>query len=180
MRRDRLIVIPLLVSAAAITASIVGVRAFMGGASQDRLAAKEDVDIQALRTPLPPPSFLACPPNYCGAAARMTVPVFTLPWQALRDKWAQMIKEQPRIVPLGEALAGRRLNYIQHSSLFRFPDMVTVEFVPLGPDRSSLALYSRSRYGHYDFQQNRKRVETWLADLKKLAQPTPRQSGHSN
>lgn len=179
MRRDRSIVIPLLVSAGAITASIVGMRTFMGRASQDRLATKEDVDIQALRTPLPPPSFLACPPNYCAAEASMTAPVFTLPWQALREKWAQMIAEQPRIVPLGEPLAGRRLNYIQHSSLFRFPDIVTVEFAPLGPDRSSLALYSRSRYGHYDFQQNRKRVETWLAGLKKMAQPTPTPTGHS-
>ena len=80
-----------------------------------------------------------------------------------------MIAEQPRIVPLGEALEGRRLTYIQHSVLFRFPDVVTVEFIPLGPDQSSLAIYSRSRYGQYDFGQNRNRVETWLADLEKLA-----------
>ena len=69
----------------------------------------------------------------------MTAPVFPLPWRALRDKWVQMIAGQPRIVPLGEALEGRRLSYIQHSLLFRFPDVVTVEFVPLGPDQSSLA-----------------------------------------
>ncbi len=179
MRRARSIVIPLLVFTAAATASIVGVRTFMGSASQDRLKVKEDVDIRALGA-LRPPSFLACPPNYCRADASMTVPVFILPWQALRDKWAQMIAEQPRIVPLSEALAGRRLNYIQHSSLFRFPDIVTVEFVPLGPDRSSLALYSRSRYGHYDFQQYGRRVKTWLADLEKLTQPIPTRSGHSN
>lgn len=140
----------------------------MGGASQDRLAAQDDVDITTLRAPLPPPSFLACPPNYCGVTAGMTTPVFPLPWRALRDQWVKMFAEQPHIVPLGEALEGRRLSYIQHSLLFRFPDVVTVEFVPLGPDHSSLAIYSRSRYGHYDFGHNRNRVETWLADLEKL------------
>jgi uncharacterized protein (DUF1499 family) len=46
-----------------------------------------------------------------------------------------------------------------------------VEFVPLGPDRSSLALYSRSRYGEYDFAKNRKRVERWLFLLEKVARP---------
>lgn len=172
--------VPLLVAAAAITASIVGVRMFMGRASQDRLAPQDEVDIAALRAPLPPPSFLACPPDYCGVEAGIIVPVFALPWQALRDRWAQMIAEQPRVVRLGEALDGRRLNYIQHSALFRFPDVVTVEFIPLGPDRSSLALYSRSCYGRYDFGQNRKRVEIWLTELEKLAQPIATQPGRSN
>jgi uncharacterized protein (DUF1499 family) len=180
MRRNRQIVIPILVAAVAITASILGVRTFMSRGSQDRLAAREDVGITALRAPLPPPSFLACPLYYCNAEAGLIVPVFSLPWQALREKWVRMIAGQPHVVPLGEALEGRRLTYIQHSVLFRFPDAVTVEFVSLGPDRSSLALYSRSRYGRFDFRQNRKRVEAWLADLKKLAIPIPTQSGRSN
>ena len=66
---------------------------------------------------------------------------------------------------------GRRFVYIQHSPTFRFPDIITVEFVPLGPYRSSIAIYSRSRYGHYDFGKNRKRVGKWLALLEKVAQP---------
>jgi hypothetical protein len=32
-----------------------------------------------------------------------------------------MMAEQPRTVPLGQALEGRRLSYIQHSLLFAFP-----------------------------------------------------------
>jgi uncharacterized protein (DUF1499 family) len=71
---------------------------------------------------------------------------------------------------LGEP-ESRRYTYIQHSPVFRFPDIITVEFVPLGPDHSSLALYSRSRYGEYDFAKNRKRVEKWLVLLQRVAQP---------
>jgi uncharacterized protein (DUF1499 family) len=63
------------------------------------------------------------------------------------------------------------LGYIQYSSLFRIPDIVTVELKPLGPRRSSIALYSRSRYGEYDFAKNRKRVEKWLFLLQKVARP---------
>ncbi|MBV8739141.1 MAG: DUF1499 domain-containing protein [Alphaproteobacteria bacterium] len=168
MRKECLVLIPLLAAASMLTASILAVRIFMGQPSQDRLARQEHVDITTLRPPLPPPSFLACPPDYCAAAGN-SVPIFAMPWLRLHEVWAQMIARQPRIVRIAEELDGRRLVYIQHSSLFRFPDIITVEFVPLGPDRSSLALYSRSRYGHYDFRQNRRRIETWLARLSDFA-----------
>lgn len=169
MRKERLVLIPLLAAASTIAASILGVRIFMGQPSQDRLAQQEHVDITTLHPPLPPPSFLACPPDYCAAAGGINVPIFAMPWRRLREIWVQMIAREPRVVRVAEELDGRRLVYIQHSSLFRFPDIITIEFVPLGPDRSSLALYSRSRYGHYDFRQNRRRVETWLARLSDFA-----------
>ena len=41
----------------------------------------------------------------------------------------------------------RRAVYIQRSPIFGFPDIVMVEFVALGPERSSVAVYSRSRHG---------------------------------
>jgi hypothetical protein len=39
------------------------------------------------------------------------------------------------------------------------PTWLRVEFVALGPERSRVAVYSRSRYGGYDFAKNGKRVE---------------------
>jgi uncharacterized protein (DUF1499 family) len=73
----------------------------------------------------------------------------------------------------------QRYVYIQHSPTFRFPDIITVEFVKLGPDHSSIAIYSRSRYGHYDFGKNRKRVVKWLALLEKVAQPATPHRGRA-
>ena len=179
MRRARPIMILLLVVASAVAAIVITARTYMGRPSQDRLAPGEHVDIAALRPPLPPPSFLACPPGYCAAGARIAVPIFALPWRRLRDEWAKVVAAQPRVALVDTELQGRRLVYIQRSLLFRFPDIVTVEFVPMGPDSSSLALHSRSRYGRYDFRQNQKRVETWLAMLEKLAQPTSANPSHA-
>jgi len=62
--------------------------------------------------------------------------------------------------------------YIQRSPIFGFPgfpDIDTVEFVALGRERSSVAVYSRSRYGGYDFAKNRKRVERSLFVLQEVA-----------
>jgi len=149
----------------------LALRIYMGSGAEDRLKPGEAVGISELRSPLPKNAFLACPPGYCAAAEAITSPVFDMAWDRLREYWMEMISGEKRIVRALADPGSRRYVYIQHSPVFRFPDIITVEFVPLGPDRSSLALYSRSRYGEYDFAKNRNRVERWLLLLEKVAQP---------
>lgn len=165
--RARPIVTGLLGAGLAAIALFAVVRIFMTRPAQDHLAPQERVDIAALRPPQPQPSFLACPPGYCTARPAVTTPIFALPWQRLRDVWAGMIAVEPRVVRV--VSQGRRLVYIQHSPAFGFPDIITVEFVALGPDRSGIALYSRSRYGRNDFGKNRERVKRWLGLLENAA-----------
>jgi hypothetical protein len=154
----------------------LGVRIYFGREAEDRLAPGEAASISELRSPLPKPSFLACPPGYCPAAEVVTSPVFNLPWERLREYWMEMISAEKRIVAV--VADPRRFVYIQHSPLFRFPDIITVEFVPLNQTWSSIAIYSRSRYGEYDLAKNRKRVEKWLALLQRVARPAlPRRGG---
>lgn len=171
----RRIMTALLATMLALVVFGLGLRIYMGREAEDRLAAGEAVTIAELRSPLPKPSFLACPPSYCSVAQAVTSPVFDLPWDRLHGYWMEMITGQRHVVKVATNLDRQRLVYIQHSPLFRFPDIVTVEFVPLGPDRSSIAVYSRSRYGKFDFAKNRKRVEKWLVLLQRMAGPvTPR------
>lgn len=167
--RARPIATGLLGAGLALAALAAALRLFMSRPAEDRLAAKEQVDIAALRPPLPPPSFLACPPGYCAAQPAITTPIFAVSWQQLQDDWTTMVAAEPRVVRVETRSHGRRLVYIQHSPAFRFPDIITVEFVALGPDRSGIALYSRSRYGRNDFGKNRERVERWLGLLEKAA-----------
>src|SRR5487761_1191951 len=165
--RARPIATGLLGAGLAVAVLAASVRVFMSRPAEDRLAPQEQVDIAALRAPLPQPSFLACPANYCAAHPAITTPIFAVSWQQLKDDWTRAIAAEPRVVRVEEHSQGRRLVYIQHSPAFRFPDIVTVEFVALGSDRSGIALYSRSRYGRSDFGKNRERVERWLGLLEK-------------
>ncbi|TMJ44255.1 MAG: DUF1499 domain-containing protein [Alphaproteobacteria bacterium] len=157
----------------------LALRIYMGSGAEDRLKPEEAVSLPELRSPLPRTSFLACPPGYCSATEAITSPEFAMPWDRLRDYWIEMISGEKRIVRAVSDPGSRHYAYIQHSPVFRFPDIVTVEFVPLGPDRSSIALYSRSRYGEYDFAKNRKRVEKWLALLQRVAQPAMLNQGRA-
>ena len=146
----------------------LAVRIYMSRPAEDRLRAGERVAIRDLRDPIPGNAFLACPPDYCRAKAAAS-PVFAIPVEQLAALWTQMLAGEPNIVKVAAEPDQHRLVVIQHTPLLRFPDIITVEFVALGPDRSSLAVYSHARYGSGDFGTNRRRVEAWLNRLQNLA-----------
>ena len=171
VRVARRIIAILVAGAMGLAALGVAVRIYMGREAEDRLAAGETIGISELRSPLPEPSFLACPPGYCAAVEAIASPVFDVPWERLHDYWTEVISGEKRMVSVVADNDTRRLFYIQHSPTFRFPDVITVEFVTLGRERSSIAIYSRSRYCKSDFGKNRKRVESWLALLERVARP---------
>jgi uncharacterized protein (DUF1499 family) len=148
---------------------IVGLRLYMGRAAENRVQPSEDVAIAALRGPLAANAFLACPAGYCAVAEAAASPVFAVSADRLAEYWGELVAAEPRLVQIAAEPERRRSVWIQRSALFRFPDLVTVEFVALAPERSSLALYSRARYGRSDFGVNRGRVLRWLSRLQQIA-----------
>jgi uncharacterized protein (DUF1499 family) len=171
VRVVRWILTALVATLLGVAALGLAVRIYMGRDAENRLAPSEEVNLAELHSPLPRPSFLSCPPGYCPAAEALASAVFSMPWERLREYWTEVISGEKRVETIVADPDDRRFVYIQQSPIFRFPDIVTVEFVQLGPNRSSIAIYSRSRYGDYDFGKNRKRVGKWLALLEKMAQP---------
>lgn len=143
-------------------------RLYMGRAAEDTLQPGERIAIHGLRDPLPGNSFLACPPDYCAAAAAPS-PIFALSADRLEQSWRQMLASEPGIVIADDEPAQRRLVVIQHTRLLQFPDIVTAEFLALDGDRSGVAVYSKSRYGSGDFGTNRRRVLAWLDRLRQQA-----------
>ncbi|MFZ2006781.1 MAG: DUF1499 domain-containing protein [Stellaceae bacterium] len=158
----------LLVVLVAVGALGLAVRFYMGRAAEDTLRSSERVAIPGLRDPLPGNSFLACPPNYCAATAAPS-PIFALRADRLEQVWRRMLAGEPGIVIVADEPTRSRLVVIQHTQVLRFPDIVTAEFVSLDGDRSSIAVYSKSRYGSGDFGTNRRRVVAWLDRLRQLA-----------
>jgi hypothetical protein len=158
----------LLVVVCALAGLGLAVRLYMGRAAEDRLLPQERVAIRELRDPIPGNAFLACPPDYCAATAAPS-PVVALPVERLAEEWTAMLGDEPHIAIVADEPAQHRLVTIQHTPLLRFPDVITVEFVALSPNRSSVAVYSRARYGSGDFGTNRRRVLAWLSRIAQLA-----------
>lgn len=157
----------LLVAALVLAGLGLTLRLYMGRAAEDVLRPGERVAIADLRDPIPGNAFLACPPGYCTATAAPS-PIFAVSVERLADYFGEVIAGESGIVRVAGETAPHRLVLIQHSLLLRFPDVITIEFVALDAERSSLAIYSRARYGRGDFGVNRKRVLRWLSRLEQM------------
>ncbi len=88
-------------------------------------------------------------------------PVFAVPADRLRDAFKEAVLAMPGVAVAGEGAAG--LHLVATTRMLRFRDDIRVQFIVLGPQQSTLALYSASRTGYWDFGTNRRRVEDWLA-----------------
>jgi uncharacterized protein (DUF1499 family) len=102
----------------------------------------------------------------CTSETDGEAPVFDVPVQQLQVAWDEMVAEQPRLEVLRRDVTNTQIDYVQRTRLLRFPDLVTVRFVPIDDTHSTLAIYSRSVWGKGDMGVNRKRVEEWLARVQ--------------
>ena len=124
------------------------------------------VDFATLQRKPTPNQYLLCPAAMCVTQTDGAAPVYDVPVTKLQVVWDQMIAEQPRVEVQRRDITNMQIDYVQRSRLLRFPDLVTVRFVPVDDTHSTLAIYSRSVYGKGDLGVNRARVEEWLARLK--------------
>jgi uncharacterized protein (DUF1499 family) len=146
---------------AVLGAGVFGMRLWLGREAELQLAPSEIVDFRKLRPGARANRYVMCPATLCPDSANAPSPTFSMRWERLRDYWNEAIAMQPRLALVAAEAGGRRLVYIQQSLFFRFPDIITVEFMAAGDGRSTLAVASQSRYGHGDFGVNGERVEAW-------------------
>jgi uncharacterized protein (DUF1499 family) len=108
-------------------------------------------------------SALAASPNTVGLVPEIALADFPVPAARLRAAVAAVAAAQPRTFAHGST--GAQDHWVARSELFNFPDLVTAQVFPRGEGAAALVLYSRSVYGESDLGANRKRLETWLAQL---------------
>lgn len=113
-----------------------------------------------LQRPDSPNHWLAAPAGFSGNPDA-PAPVFEVPVAVLREAFMTMLRQTPGVAVAEETATG--LHAVATTRLFRFRDDIRVQFIAVGPQQSTLAVYSASRAGYWDFGTNRRRVEDWLA-----------------
>lgn len=80
----------------------------------------------------------------------------------------KVVQTRPRITTLKKT--DKKLEYVQRSLLFRFPDVITFEVVPTDSENkeSMLAVHSYSIYGAGDLGVNSDRVKTIIKDIDEV------------
>src|SRR5262245_23817727 len=153
---------------------IVGVAAAVGGLIWEGATLEKVFDIGEVpvvdfgsleRTPTPN-QYLLCPQDLCTTGTDGLAPVFDVSAERLQGLWEAMMTEEPRVQEVGRDPAIMQVDYVQRSERLRFPDLITVRFISLGAEQSTVAIYSRSIYGRGDMGVNRARVVEWLTKLK--------------
>lgn len=132
------------------------------------------IDFATVERPGSPNTYLVCVPEICRAAtADAMAPVYRAGAEAVRDALLA-IEPRLRFAPSGAEIPGADIqgSFVAVTRVFRFRDDVDVLIRPLGPARSQLAVYSRSRLGYSDLGANRRRVEALLDALAaRVGQP---------
>jgi uncharacterized protein (DUF1499 family) len=76
-----------------------------------------------------------------------------------------LIMGEPRSERLARSENGLWTTYVVRSRVMGFPDYASVRVTGLDEGTSTLAIFSRSRFGSSDLGVNKARVTNWLAGL---------------
>lgn len=129
-------------------------------------------DLTNLTLPSSPNYYLMCPPNYCNVTPNDITPVYNISADDLFNAWNQLMSQQRNIEVLGSVPSKGQVDYVQQS-IFGFPERITVQFIALSDTTSTLAVYSQSIYGFYDFGANKNRLQNWIAQLNQIVSNMP-------
>jgi hypothetical protein len=103
------------------------------------------VDFATLQKPDKPNAYLACPPATCLAfEPDMEPPVFEMDAAALKALAMSVWSAEPRVTLAEDAASGFAVRFVQRTALMKYPDTISVRFVPVSDKQSTLAIYSRS------------------------------------
>lgn len=125
------------------------------------------LDFATLKLRWRPNQYLVCPPDRCAARPHREAPEFDADPDRLEAAVLAVAGRQPRTGRLEGDNVERAYEFVQRTRLFGFPDYISVHVWPLPDGRSTLGIYSRSRYGWSDMGVNRRRVEAWLSGIRR-------------
>lgn len=136
-----------------------------GAPGAQGLPPPELMDMSRIERPGSPNTALAAP---AGSLPRpdIVTPVFPVPATRLYSVVLDVAAGQARTFLAKEYPTQLQAHFVARSAFWNFPDLITAQVGEAGPRASTLALYSRSVYGHSDFGVNRQRLEVWLAAVQ--------------
>lgn len=110
--------------------------------------------------------YIMTPEDFTNARIDRFPPNFPVSAEKLTDLIKKVVLEnQPRTVLVAEDKSTNRIEFVQRSLIFRFPDVITFQVIPLDDNDSTVAVHSYSIYGEGDLGVNADRVKTWIRDL---------------
>jgi uncharacterized protein (DUF1499 family) len=115
--------------------------------------------------PSSPNTYLVAPQSMAAAQVDLEAPVYTAPAAVMAKALNDYVSTQPNTILLAGSPDSLWMTYVQRTPTLKMPDYISVRFIDLDGGTSTIAMYSRSRFGYGDMGVNKARVEHWLQAL---------------
>lgn len=112
-----------------------------------------------------PNNYLVASQSLANQAVDRESPVYSANPTLMAKAFDDFVLSQNSVTRIAGAPETGWFTYVQRTPKLRFPDYISVKFIDLTGGRSTIAIFSQSRYGHGDLGVNKARVESWLATL---------------
>jgi uncharacterized protein (DUF1499 family) len=145
--------------------ALLACTALAGGVHRTAEAQTVGLDnyFKTLKRPSSPNTWLVAPADFA-IKPDAVAPLFDVPVPKLRETFKSVVAGAEGAAVVAESTDG--IHVVVTTALLKFKDDVRALFIPVGEGKSTMALYSASRVGYWDFGTNRRRVESWLEQMQ--------------
>lgn len=124
------------------------------------------LDFRSLKLPLKKNMCLLAPAGHCLAShPDVSSPTLNRHPTELFEELRRIVDDKHQWRQVVTDAATLRIKFVATTPFLRFKDDVDIEVVPIAAMQTSIAIYSRSRVGYFDFGKNRKRAEQIVSSL---------------
>jgi len=129
-------------------------------------------NFQQLTLPGIPTYYLVCPKDYCNVIPDGISPVYPVSAENLFNAFNQIVARE-RYTHFIYSMPEQGQFELTARSMVGLPNDVAVQFIALSDTTSTIAIYSKSRYGIFDFGGNKRRINAWLSALNSMVGQGP-------
>ena len=133
-------------------------------------AAIWHVDPLTVPQTVQPHSFRMAPPALTEEFVDVPSPVYTVNPTLMAKAFDDYVLSQSKTIRIAGSPEEGWMTYVQLSFSLNLPDYISVKFIDLNGGKSTIAIYSQSRFGYDDLGSNEARVMAWVGTLQSFEQ----------
>lgn len=123
------------------------------------------VDPFEITRPVSPNTYYVATQSMVAASVDKEAPIYTAAAVVMAQAFDDFVMTQPSVLRLAGSSAEGWVTYVQRTPKLKMPDYISVKFINFEEGGSTLAIYSRSRFGYGDMGVNKARIDLWLQSL---------------
>jgi uncharacterized protein (DUF1499 family) len=120
------------------------------------------VEISTVTKTPKPNQYLVCPEGFCEEVPDQISPVFNVSVDKLREVLTSIESADANLTKVNSDADDLRQKYIWRSLIWRFPNLISVEIIPLENEQSTIAIYAQAQLGQSDLGANKAFVDELL------------------